>query len=964
FSHALASGGANAHVIFDQGGAKELGVFDGGNFMTTFGATSLSVGWHHLVAIGNGGQTSFWVDGVAVGSVDANVASVVEVIGNHTGGFGRFSDKIDDFRIYSRTLGVSEVIELFGEGNGDFGSHPYNTNSPIFDNSPEILLPSNPIVHWTFDELNGTSIIDSSGKGNVGNADSFSNLYLHSVPGRDGTALRFDENQTVLLPNDFSKFNLTGPFTICFWLHTDDLDGYIFNSDRIKFYISNGFISAEARIGGSWKLSNVFPLTSGQWVHYIYQWDGNKITIYTNTEEVVAPFNAKGGLAGNGSDTNFYFGGKTPLMDFISGSLDDLRIFDQGLSSKERQSVYEFANSPLIARYGEEYSYEIESVKGPTEYNATNLPPGLEVDAVSGLLFGVPTAVGEYDSTLFASNISGWDSELIKLVVLRGQQSISFNQDLGVLSYGASPIDLNFTSLSGLPVVLDLVEGNSSVDLNGSILTILNPGTVRIRASQSGDSNWLSAEPFYLDFQIMKKELIVRVHDQFRKSDQVNPTFTYSFEGFAYDDNESILIQGVSVSTSVGDGNLSVPTAGGLYSINAGGVISDKYFVTYLDGTLTVSDKTQHELIFDQNLSSVSATLSSLLMTGYSRTMDGNLTELPLLYEVEDESVARILTTRADILTAYWKLDEKLYNAAKDITGNYNGTLLDINVTGVSNAWVRGRFGNGLKLGPANGRVVTGSVPVNGSFTLSLWLNSSDLNSPESLIISKDGFVPMNVFNLKKQNGNGRISFNLSTDGNATEVNLPSLLPVLKHDQWVHVAVVYDDSNDSNRTASLFVDGNLSNQVSSISISGLPLKQRYSALEIGGSNNPFNGLVDDVRIYDGSLSSSEITQIYGMGGGDFKTLEIIGAGTTKLTAIQDGNDEFAPAIPVINYLNVMKASQEITFSPIVDQSVGDFPFYLDANSSSGLAVQFATSDPTKATITGSKVYVHAPGLVT
>ena len=132
-----------------------MGVFVGGNFMTTFGATSLSVGWHHLVAIGNGGQTSFWVDGVAVGSVDANVASVVEVIGNHTGGLGRFSDKIDDFRIYSRTLGVSEVDELFGGGNGDFGAHPYSTNSPIFDNSPEILLPSNPIVHWTFDELNG-----------------------------------------------------------------------------------------------------------------------------------------------------------------------------------------------------------------------------------------------------------------------------------------------------------------------------------------------------------------------------------------------------------------------------------------------------------------------------------------------------------------------------------------------------------------------------------------------------------------------------------------------------------------------------------------------------------------------------------------------------------------------------------------------------------------------------------------
>ncbi|MBT5716368.1 MAG: LamG domain-containing protein, partial [Opitutae bacterium] len=210
----------------------------------------------------------------------------------------------------------------------------------------------------------------------------------------------------------------------------------------------------------------------------------------------------------------------------------------------------------------------------------------------------------------------------------------------------------------------------------------------------------------------------------------------------------------------------------------------------------------------------------------------------------------------------------------------------------------------------------------------------------------------------------GRVSFNLFTDGNTTEVNLVSSLPVLKEDEWVHLAVVYDDSNESNRTAKLFVDGNLSNQLSSIPITGLPLKQRYSALEIGGSNNPFNGIVDDVRIYDDSLNINEISQIYGLGGGDFKTLEIVGAGTTKLTARQSGNDEFAPALPVYNYLTVLKTSQNITFGPIVDQSVGDFPFELDANSSSGLGLQFATSDPAKATIHGSKVFIHGPGNVT
>ena len=48
---------------------------------------------------------------------------------------------------------------------------------------------------------------------------------------------------------------------------------------------------------------------------------------------------------------------------------------------KELQAVFEFTDSQLIARYGEEYEYQIESIKGPTEYNATGLPQGLEIDS-------------------------------------------------------------------------------------------------------------------------------------------------------------------------------------------------------------------------------------------------------------------------------------------------------------------------------------------------------------------------------------------------------------------------------------------------------------------------------------------------------------------------------------------------------------------------------------------------------
>ena len=79
--------------------------------------------------------------------------------------------------------------------------------------------------------------------------------------------------------------------------------------------------------------------------------------------------------------------------------------------------IYEFANSPLISRFGQNI-IRVETIKGPTEYNATNLPTGLEIDSTNGQIFGTPTATGEFNSTII-SNISGSDSEILKFVVLK-----------------------------------------------------------------------------------------------------------------------------------------------------------------------------------------------------------------------------------------------------------------------------------------------------------------------------------------------------------------------------------------------------------------------------------------------------------------------------------------------------------------------------------------------------------------
>ena len=79
--------------------------------------------------------------------------------------------------------------------------------------------------------------------------------------------------------------------------------------------------------------------------------------------------------------------------------------------------------------------------------------------------------------------------------------------------------------------------------------------------------------------------------------------------------------------------------------------------------------------------------------------MDGNPTNLPVNYIVEDETVTRILVTEEDSLIGYWKFNEQMYNGAKDEMGNYNGTLFGLDSTSPSKVWRTAYFGNGVEVG-------------------------------------------------------------------------------------------------------------------------------------------------------------------------------------------------------------------------------------------------------------------------
>lgn len=93
-----------------------------------------------------------------------------------------------------------------------------------------------------------------------------------------------------------------------------------------------------------------------------------------------------------------------------------------------------------------------------------------------------------------------------------------------------------------------------------------------------------------------------------------------------------------------------------------------------------------------------------------------------------------------------------------------------------------------------------------------------------------------------------------------------------------------------------------------------------------------------------------------------KTVTIIGAGTTTITALQSGNLDYLPSASVSLQLVVNKANQAITFSAISTKTVGTTAFNLEATSTSGLVVVYSSASD-KIAISGKEVTLSKSGRV-
>ena len=238
-----------------------------------------------------------------------------------------------------------------------------------------------------------------------------------------------------------------------------------------------------------------------------------------------------------------------------------------------------------------------------------------------------------------------------------------------------------------------------------------------------------------------------------------------------------------------------------------------------------------------------------------------------------------IVPVAARGLVAHYKFDEPAAaTVAASALGDSPGTVGASVVTGVT-----GVAGNAYQFGGLIGQadivdmgntLFLTEILATKAMTYTAWIKSTDVSSGRNVAISAsnstlvNSYVDMGIagaggatngalFGRLRPNGNGNI-------GELFSNTAPSTV-LVNDDAWHHVALTVDLASTSIK---LYVDGVMTGENNAIPLAVFPI---FNNFEIGrlGRNVPtdgYQGLVDDVQIYNEALPAARIADLFAMPG--------------------------------------------------------------------------------------------------
>jgi PKD repeat protein len=154
------------------------------------------------------------------------------------------------------------------------------------------------------------------------------------------------------------------------------------------------------------------------------------------------------------------------------------------------------------------------------------------------------------------------------------------------------------------------------------------------------------------------------------------------------------------------------------------------------------------------------------------------------------------------------------------------------------------------------------------SFTITAWINPANLDDRRPILAKQGTMVSGNtrgfMFSAGTASGDGKLEFEMFSSDNTADKTWLISSQALAIGQWQHVAVTYNFTGNGSSTAKLYIQGV---EVASSSTAVGPLQGNPQPLLLGGYSwsagysRYFDGLLDDVRVYDRQLTPLELLEI-------------------------------------------------------------------------------------------------------
>ena len=284
--------------------------------------------WHLACFVKSGTSGTYYVDGVPSGTVtaatDVTYGSSDWVIGkDYRDNDDYFDGLMNDLRVYDIALTPTQISTLYGLAG-----------------------------YWKFDEGSGTTAADSSGNGNTGTLVGSPSW----VSGKYGDALDFGSDQYVKVPYTSISPAIagTGQMTGTAWVYANSapswgtiMKSWPGDSGNDQFHL--GFDATSGQISLDIEQSNgtvigpiedPTPLSLSTWHLIAFSADGSTATLYVDGTSVASAsydgtLHAGGNYIGIGAKLSDTGSPDPSTPGYFDGIIDDVHIFDRGLSSDE-----------------------------------------------------------------------------------------------------------------------------------------------------------------------------------------------------------------------------------------------------------------------------------------------------------------------------------------------------------------------------------------------------------------------------------------------------------------------------------------------------------------------------------------------------------------------------------------------------------------------------------------------------